>query len=70
MLIHCLNMHTSFVFTYLSWRKGTTVQSLVRSGSKSSITKAQELCESRGGRPLFPVPNKPYGLYGRKATLN
>ena len=28
------------------------------------------VCESRGGRPLFPVPNKPYGLYGRKATLN
>ena len=26
-----------------------------------------ELCESRGGRP---VPNSPYGLCGRKATLN
>ena len=32
--------------------------------------RAQELCESRGGRPGFPVPNKPYGLCGRKATLN
>ena len=30
----------------------------------------QELCESRGGRPGLPVPNSPYGLYGRKATLN
>ena len=29
----------------------------------------QELCESRGGRPGFPAPNKPYGLCGRKATL-
>ena len=32
--------------------------------------KAQELCESRGGRPGLPVPNSPYGLSGRKATLN
>ena len=32
--------------------------------------RAQELCESRGGRPGFPVPDSPYGLCGRKATLN
>ena len=31
-----------------------------------SVT-AQELCESRDGRPGLPVPNCPYG---RKATLN
>ena len=31
--------------------------------------RAQELCESRGGRPGFPVPNSPYGLCGREATL-
>ena len=30
----------------------------------------QELCESRGGRPGLPVPNIPYGLWGRKAILN
>ena len=30
---------------------------------------AQELCESRGGRPGLPVPIYPYGLCGRKATL-
>ena len=30
-----------------------------------------ELCESRGRRPGFPVPNdKPYGLCGRKTVLN
>ena len=30
-----------------------------------------ELCESRGGRPGFPVPNdKPYGLCRRKTVLN
>ena len=28
------------------------------------------LCESRGGRPGFPVPNSHYGLCGRKPTLN
>ena len=32
--------------------------------------RAQKLCERRGGRPGFPVPNSPYGLCGRKATLN
>ena len=32
--------------------------------------RAQELCESRGGRPRLPVPNSPYGLCGCKATLN
>ena len=32
--------------------------------------RARELCESRGGRPPLPVPNSPYGLCGRKATLN
>ena len=32
--------------------------------------RAQEVCESRSGRPGLPVPNSLYGLYGRKATLN
>ena len=31
--------------------------------------KALELCESRGGRPGLPVPNSPYAVYVRKATL-
>ena len=35
-----------------------------------AVIRAQELCESRGGRPVLPVPDSPYGLYGRKATLN
>ena len=33
-------------------------------------SRAQERCESLGGRPGLPVPNKPYGFCGRKATLN
>ena len=32
--------------------------------------RAQELCESRDGRPGLPVPNSLYGFCGRKATLN
>ena len=32
--------------------------------------RAQELCESRGGRLGLPVPNSPRGLRGRQATLN
>ena len=31
---------------------------------------AQELCESRGGRPGHPVPDSPCGHCGRKASLN
>ena len=30
--------------------------------------RAQEMCESGGGRPGLPVPNSPYGLCGREAT--
>ena len=30
---------------------------------------AQELCESRGGRPGLPVRNSLYGLCGRKVTF-
>ena len=33
-------------------------------------SRAQNLCESRDDRPGLPVPNKPYGFCGRKATLN
>ena len=35
-----------------------------------SCFRAQEVCESGGGRPGLPVPNSPYGLCGRKTTLN
>ena len=31
--------------------------------------RAQDLCESRGGRPGLPVLNRTYALCGRKATL-
>ena len=41
---------------------------------EADAVRAQELCESRGDRPGLPVsvdvPNSPYGLCGRKATLN
>ena len=42
----------------------------MKSGEEKSFSiRAQELCESRGGRRGLPVPNSPYGLCGRKATL-
>ena len=34
------------------------------------VLRAQELCESGSGHPGLPVPNSPYGLCGRKVTLN
>ena len=36
---------------------------------KNEDLRAQELCESRGGRPGLPVSNSPYGLCGRGAAL-
>ena len=35
-----------------------------------NLRAQEELCRSGGGRPGLPVPNSPYGLCGRKATLN
>ena len=35
----------------------------------ASSSRAQELCESPDGRPGLPVPNKPDGFCGCKATL-
>ena len=32
--------------------------------------RGQELCESQGGLPGLLVPNSPYGLCGREATLD
>ena len=37
---------------------------------RSSLDRVQELCESGGGHPGLSSPNSPYGLCGRKATLN
>ena len=36
---------------------------------KKTDDRAQELCESRGGRPRLPAPNIHYRLCGSKATL-
>ena len=37
--------------------------------SPYGLFRAQELCESLGGCPGLPVPDKPEGFCGRKATL-
>ena len=47
-----------------------TVSVDVEQTLNETIHRAQELYESRGGRPGLPVPNSPYGLCGRRATLN
>ena len=38
-------------------------------GSPFDSFRAQELCESRVGRRGLPVPDSPYDICGRKATL-
>ena len=47
---------------------------VTNNASKTVTPTATELrsctCESRGGRPGLLVPNSPYGLCGREATLN
>ena len=46
-----------------------TVSVGVKQHSATRI-RAQELCESRGDRPGFLVPNKLHVFCGRKATLD
>ena len=59
------------VIRLVSANQNVTVRGLSGAISPKSGRKAQEACESRGGRPGFPVPKNPYyGLCGRKATLN
>ena len=38
--------------------------------SAQAASTTQELCESRGGHSELPVPNKPDGFCGGKATLD
>ena len=53
------------------WRELVkTVRGLQNARTNQGDPRAQELCEGRGGRPGLPVPNSPYGLCDRKATLN
>ena len=42
----------------------------ISGNSAAQFLRVQELCESRRGRPGLPISNSPYGLCGRKATLN
>ena len=54
------------------WRKKDVSRSVgyknLASGYKRN--RAQELCESRDGRPGFPIPNSSCNFCGRKATWN
>ena len=54
------------------WRKEVVNQCLEFGvklvSANAQCVRAQELCESGGGRPGLPVYNSPYGLCGRKAT--
>ena len=54
--------YTHFLATSLAKAKGH--------GLLEHVKRAQELCKSAGGRPGLPVPNSPYCLRGRLATLN
>ena len=79
-----LTQRVQYFHAYRQWRdcadvdarsdctRGQAVQHRMKDRvcTAGRATRAQELCESRGGLPGFPVPNSPYGLCGRKATLN
>ena len=41
-----------------------------RKATLNEQARAQKLCESGDGRPGLLAHNSPYGLCGRKATLN
>ena len=57
-------------FTWALKHGGLCNTSCVESSALSLEFRAQELCESRGGRHGLPVTDSPYGLREHKATLN
>ena len=66
----CYLAHPSHMTTPLTYgHERCERANIVLVGSMSTL-RAQELCESRGGRPGLHVSNCPYGLCGRRATLN
>ena len=54
------------------WRWGRSRQGVIVyiCMTQTWSVRARELCERRCGRSVIPVPNKPYGFCGLKATLN
>ena len=61
------------MFTYLVYSVDVKLhlEKFIQSSQELCESRCvKELCESRCGRPGRPVPNSPYGLCGRKATLN
>ena len=65
-IICSVSIQTILVFFVLTYALGA----FIRDARLHNLLRAQELCESPRGRPGLPVPNSPYGLCGRKATLN
>ena len=59
----CMFVHLSFPSTPGFYSKCLMLNWVV------VVIRAQELCESGGGRPGLPVPNKPDGFCGHKATV-
>ena len=43
---------------------------VLKDDNHCSILQNSGVVRTRGGRPGLPVPNKPYGFCGRKATLD
>ena len=64
----CLGIELRFLIVKSASGRNDTLAKLI----PIQLVRAQELRESRGGRPGLPVPNynSPYGLCERKATLN
>ena len=55
---------------YNSWVLGSDTGCYQSHRDKQQELRAHELWTSCDLRPGIPVPNSPYGLCGRKATLN
>ena len=63
------NAHTMILIFHIFMNVNKLCLNHTKKEEEEMIT-AQELCESRGGRPGLHVPYSPYGLCGRKAALN
>ena len=59
-----VSVSSSFFFSFSS----VTLRGLL--ATKRERNRLSSGAESRGSRPGLPVPNSPYGLCDRKASLN
>ena len=65
--VSCDQLNDSSLTSVKGWEKGCRQSdkhgNCFKGTGEETFGGAQELCESGGGRPGFPVPNSPYTVF-------